>query len=73
MWFRLYGVAWAFMLISIRRREMTWGDIFENDVPDVQTEGRKRWAPSSDERHENQKGNTHSSALPESSSYTQKS
>jgi len=61
------------MLISSRRREMTWGDIFENDVPDIQTEGRKRWVASSGERHESQKGNTYSSALPESSSYTQKS
>jgi hypothetical protein len=41
MWFRSYGVAWAFMLISVRRRELTWGDIFENGVPDMQTEGRK--------------------------------
>jgi hypothetical protein len=52
---------------------MTWGDIFENDVPDMQTEGRKRWVASSGERHESQKGNTYSSALPEPSSYTQKS
>ena len=34
---------------------MTWRDIFENDVPDMHTEGRKRWVASSGERHESQK------------------
>jgi hypothetical protein len=57
------------MLISIRGREMAWGDIFENGVPDMQTEGKDEFLPPTSTTR-TKMVNTINSALPGSSSYT---